>query len=476
MKIFQIHVLILSVWCFAGCASFIEIDPPRTSVVSESVFDKDNTAISAVIGIYSAMVNTHNIGYRIPYLAGLSGDELLHYTVANEGVEQTFKNALDANGTTATALWERPYSYIFQANAVIENLAASTGVSTAVKQQLTGEAYFIRAFWFFYLVNFYGDIPLVTTTDYTVNTVEPRASKTAVYEQIIADLQQAGSLLSDDYVALNTVDPSVERVRANRPVASALMARAYLYMGKWEDAAEQATALIGNTSRYQLMDSLNDVFLSNSKEAILQFTTTNTSEYLMEANYFILTGDPAVGNNFNFSFPSLSTWLLDAFEPGDRRLDRWVDTVMVGSKVYYYVYKLKAGGNTSGFTEYSTPMRLAEQYLIRAEAYAQLDRLPDAIADIDMIRKRAGLPLIKDTQPGIGKEALLDVILHERQTELFVEWGHRWMDLKRTGKVDEVMNVITPLKGGSWKSSAQLFPIPRLEIERHPGMQQNEDY
>ena len=112
--------------------------------------------------------------------------------------------------------------------------------------QLTGEAKFMRAFCYFYLVNAFGDVPLITSTNYLVNETMPRAPAMEVYRQIIADLKGAKDLLANDYSYSNG-----EKVRPNKWVAIALLARAYLYTGDWVNAEAEATSVISNTGLIQ---------------------------------------------------------------------------------------------------------------------------------------------------------------------------------------------------------------------------------
>jgi hypothetical protein len=115
---------------------------------------------------------------------------------------------------------------------------------------------------------------------------------------------------------------------------------------------------------------------------------------------------------------------------------------------------------------------LAEQILIRAEARARLDNLGGAIADVDNVRKRAGLPLIADTNAAITKDELLAVIAHEKQIELFSEWGHRWLDLKRTGRADALFNGYS-----GYTPDYKLYPVPKNEFDRNPFLgRQNDGY
>ncbi|MBO9573745.1 MAG: RagB/SusD family nutrient uptake outer membrane protein, partial [Chitinophagaceae bacterium] len=166
----------------------------------------------------------------------------------------------------------------------------------------------------------------------------------------------------------------------------------------------------------------------------------------------------------------------------------WVYSVIVEGVTYFFPYKYKNNlfdPNITGvdgyqyMTEYQMMFRLAEQYLIRAEARAQQNKLTEGISDLDKIRERAGLPLIIDNNPEISQENLLNAIFHERQVELFTEYGHRWFDLKRTGKADEVMNVVTPIKSQGtveWQSHQQFFPIPQSDIDKAPNLTQTAGY
>jgi hypothetical protein len=117
-------------------------------------------------------------------------------------------------------------------------------------------------------------------------------------------------------------------------------------------------------------------------------------------------------------------------------------------------------------------LRLAEQYLIRAEARGQQNNISGAQADLNVIRNRAGLP----NTTAATQSDLLSAILHERQVELFTELGQRLLDLKRTNNVDNVMRVVTPLKGGTWNSNWQLYPVPVSDIQKNPALVQNSGY
>ena len=164
----------------------------------------------------------------------------------------------------------------------------------------------------------------------------------------------------------------------------------------------------------------------NSTEAIWQlYTPQPTSDNTNDAQNFILQGAPSTGT---FHSSTISPQLLNSFETGDLRRANWIDSVP--GTTYYYPHKYQAY-NTSTLTEYTMVLRLAEQYLIRSEAEAQQNDLTDAVSDVNVIRARAGLaPLVVGVNTNNN---LILSVLHERQVELFTEWGNRWFDLIRTG-------------------------------------------
>jgi hypothetical protein len=449
-----------------GCKKFVEIQPPATQLVTASVFNNNSTATSALLSIYTQMFNNME-SYNMSANCGLLSDELTNYS---NNVPQTlfYQNSMTAIQTIGP--WTNAYSYIYQANAIIEALTNNASLSPGVVKQLTGESLFVRAFWHFYLANCYGDVPLVTTSAYNVNATISRTAKSQVYQQIITDLLKAQGLLSANYVDASDTTVTTERVRPTSLAAAALLARVYLYEGDYSDAKTQATAVINN-SQFSL-DTVNGVFLANNTEAIWQIATplpTQLNTY--DAFYFILLAAP--GNTTGGS-TTISTQLMNSFEPGDLRRANWIDSVSNGGQPYYFPFKYKVYQSTS-VTEYTTVLRLAEQFLIRAEAETQLNDLPDAITDLNKIRSRAGLgPVSPSTQSGA-----LAAIMQEREVELFTEWGHRWFDLIRTGSVNTVMGGTTGVcaaKGGSWSSTDTLFPVPQIERSSDPNLSQNPGY
>lgn len=478
---FIIASAIIVLFVNSGCKKFIEVDFPVTSNNAAVVYNTDAQAIGVLTGIYAKIASNNLFSpyiIAIPLYCGLSSDELALFDKNNSTeLGPYYTNTLSSQNPSS--MWSDIYSTIFVANSALEGLNSSTGLTPAVKEQLLGEAKFMRAFCYYYLVNLYGDIPLVLNTNYKQNALLPKTGKDQVYEQIISDLKDAQDLLSTNYLngSLTAYSGAPERVRPTKSAATALLARASLFTQDWVNAEAYATSVINNSTVFSL-DTLNGVFLKNSKEAIWQLQPVRNGVYsnTQEQAFFKL---PSTGPTS--TYPAyLSNNILNSFEPNDQRKSKWTDSVVASISgvptAFYFPSKYKIGQVNTPVAEYSMVLRLAEQYLIRAEARAQQNNLSDAIADLDMIRNRAALPLIANTDPGISQSDLIDKIVHERQVELFTEWGHRWFDLKRTNKVDAVMGIVTPQKGGTWETTDQLYPIPISEIQTNPNITQNTGY
>lgn len=442
-----------------GCKKFTEINPPRNEIVSQTVFDSDASAVSAIRGVYSLMMtNTSFTNGRLEEYTGIASDELRGYSSRIEH-QQFYQNAiLPQNGDLFQAFWEEPYKYILNANSILEGLTSSSGMTSDGKKQIEGEAKFIRAFCHFYLAALFGDVPYVISSDYRINSKLTRTTYQQVLLKIEADLLDARNLLVDDFSFSNG-----ERIQPNKGAATALLARVYLYLNDWEKAAMMATELINNTSTYSLLTELNDVFLANSEETIWQLQPVVPGTNSSQGPIFILLNAPGGPGRRVAMTPQLAS----AYEANDERKNKWTGTFTNANGSWSYIHKYKIRFNTV-VTEYSMVLRLAEQYLIRAEARAQLDDLIGSKSDIDAIRMRAGL----SATTAIDKANLLSAIEQERRIELSGEAGHRWLDLQRTNRADAVLG---PLKPG-WQPTDKLFPIPQSEILLNPNLTQNPGY
>jgi hypothetical protein len=460
-------IVILVMINMTACKKFVETSPPPTEISGVTVYSNNSSAAAVLTGLYSNMIANPGMssgGLSIGWFMGLAADELTNYDPTNPEQIQFYQNALSSssNGSSNYYFWTELYGDIYVTNAVLAGLANSSAITDSVKQQLSGEAEFMRAFFHFYATNLYGDVPLVTTTNYQVNNTISRTPQAQVYQQITADLLDAQSKLKAKFVD-GLGNPVTDRIRPNQGAATALLARVYLYTGKWDSAKAEATTVINNSALYSL-DSVNNVFLANSTEAIWQLAPNQPGQDTWDAYCFVLQGDPGPGEQS----VAVSSNLMNTFEANDERFANWLGVFTDNNNVnYYYPYKYKVWQYGASVTEYTMVLRLAEQYLIRAEAEANLGDSTDAINDLNVIRTRAALPDYTSATNG----PLLTAILHERQVELFTEWGHRWFDLKRTDNLNNVLGMpgnVCATKGGIWNKDWALLPIALQELEINP--------
>ena len=459
MKRFFNYILLAFSFSFlAGCKKYVEIPPPDNQLIASSVFADDKTATATVAGLYSRIngFNSSFGNFIANFTPSMSADEF-YYAFSSADLDEFRDNKLTSPNTYLSNAWSNLYSYIYHANSIVEGLGGSTALTPAVKKQLMGEAKFLRAFFYFYLVNYFNDVPLILDTDYQKNTSMARTPAAQVYAAILADLVAAQADLTDAY-------PSAERTRANKAAASALLARVYLYQQQYDKAEAEATKVISD-ARYQLLTDLSKIFLKNSNEAILQWQTVNTSTAGVNTwEGFSIVPASATSTPLYQAHPNF----VAAFETGDKRKDNWIKSFTNTSGTVYYPFKYKIRTKTP-VDEYSMVLRFAEQYLIRAEARARQNNLVGAKADVDTIRKRAGLAVLPDN---LSQADMLLAIEKERRMELFAEWGHRWLDLRRTGRS---MAVLGPVKPGL-EVTDLLYPIPLSARNTNPNLTQNPGY
>lgn len=454
-----------------SCKKLVEIGEPDDVLVRSKIFNSNEAANAAVVDMYSKMVlglRSTN-GYLIK-LPALYADELTPAT-ADEIPEDLpfYNNALLPDNTTIESSWSHAYAVIYVANAVLEGLSASTAVSDSLKQEMMGEARFVRALNYFYLVNLFGKVPLVLSTDYRKTSYSPRSPELEVYQQIITDLHLAASLLPAVRNRPGAAAPG--NIRATKWAAMAMLARVHLYQKDWAAASTMATNVI-ESGMFTLCADPDQTFLAGSPETLFQWQPVTTDDNSIDALFFLsASGTPPYAATASF---------LKSLEPGDDRKSAWLDSADNGGGFFFYPYKYKIRSGTPA-KEYSVVLRLAEMYLVRAEANARLGILQGAkgaLADLDLIRTRAKLSPLPPTLNGV---AVMAAIEQERRVEFFAEWAHRWLDLKRwpgiqnpaLTRAHEVMMVQKP---AVWKPFQELWPIPVHQLALNNQLTQNPGY
>lgn len=433
MKKIKFLTLLLALTAF-GCEEYLEKEP-YDIITDDIVISSPEDAESVLLGVYSALQSAEAYGNQIVGSTGVLSDELVH-TGSFPTVAEMDNNALLSNNVTIQNLWAAYYAGLYRSNIVIERVELIE-ITPAFKNQLIGEAKFLRALMHFDLVKLFGDIPYATTSSLADLRFIDRTASATVYANIIADLNECINLLAG-------VDHG-NRNRANVWVAKAMLARVLLYSGDEAGAATVADDVIDN-GPYALEADYNDVFVGNSNEVIFEIFFSVQDQNSM-AFWFRTDGRYEYGP---------SPQIMSAYEVGDTRADM-IQPVGDG-RFQVAKYTDRATG-----TDQTIVLRLAEMYLIRAEG-----TLGSTAADNDLntLRNRSNL--------GDISGATLDDVLQERFVELAFE-GHRWNDLVRTGRVNTVMAVINP---SNWQATDVLLPIPQREIQQNPTLvgKQNPGY
>jgi SusD family. len=437
-----------------GCNKLLEVTP-KYIYTTEQIYANDQLADSVVLALYGKFANMQN---SLSLMIGLSSDEIKPgINSFNPGYTYMYNYNLNPFSGPTNDFWPACYTVIGISNAMIEGVMQSKGMTQAGKDELLGQAKFMRALNYYFLVNLYGDVPLVLSSNYQEERLKPRVAVSTVYTQIIQDLEEASKLLADNY-------PD-QRVRANKWAALALLSRVYLFTKDWAKAEQAASQVIGQTQLFQLGQLDNptgtkpmDIFVKNNPEQILQLWNSLGASI----------GAISMGEYAGFAVTEDETGLLSAFEANDKRQENYVK--FDETTASYQINKYRSTGEeTMPNNEYTSVLRLSEQYLNRAEARLELG-LPTALDDINILRKRAGLA---DLPSGLPKTQALQAIVQERRVELSFEWADRWFTLKRLGLADAVMSKAKP---STWKSFAQLYPVPTTEIQNNRQLTQNPGY
>ena len=356
---------------------------------------------------------------------------------------------------------------------------------------LIGEAYFTKAYFYFEAVRTWGDLPLITATPVLADKNKRRSPKEEVYALIESDLTYA----TQNLPRKKELD-SKDLGRATSDAAWALLAKVYLYQGKYAEAkkAIEDNLLPLVPAEYDLMENYEDIFSmlhEHNKESIFEINFRHKSDdkgLTTTGNYSAYAQGPRPFAGYGGNQPL--QLLADAFESGDERKDATLLTIqdlenwetaadfssLEFNRTGYYNQKVyikpsERIGTESIFTMPNNLriIRLSEVYLIYAEAVCKLGT-DDALAReyLNKVRRRAGL-LDNTTATG---EALFDAIINENRYEFAMD-GHRYFDLVRTGKAEAVLSspAFKAVKPNAVfrPGYSELFPIPQSEIDNSQG-------
>lgn len=490
MKI-KISILILGLAAILpSCDDYLDLKPLSVTT-TDNAYNTADDAEAALVGAYDSFSQEYYIWDNIlfndvisdNYYAG--GDNPEIYAIEDLNITPT--NSRLWNN------WSQIYNAISKANIVLQKVPGIDDPQLDLsgrRNQILGEASFLRAYHYYQLAKMWGGVPLITepvASTAPSETQVPRATIEEVYSQIVSDLGFAVQNLPDVY----SDDASVNKARATKGAANALLAKVYAQMPTpdYNKVLEHANAVISSPAGYGLLENYNDLWDGNHY---------NNAESIMEVQF--VGGTEANWGPQLLLPPSLSgdTWrkfvvpsqdLVKAFDDeGDVERKNatilfetapWSDefwSVEVGGTIPF-AYKWKsANGWASTNRQYL--LRLADIILLKAEALNALGRTEEARVEIDRVRDRAGL----GPTPAANQAEMRMAILNERRLELAQE-AQRWDDLRRYGVAVEVMNSLNEIdlrsntvKDYNMTPEEVWLPIPQSERNRNPQLGQNPGY
>ncbi len=484
-------VLLLSV----GCDSALNQEP--IGQITPDQINRDpsvQTVESTVNSSYQLLSNTLNIIGNWNWAEGkvLRNDFILQDIAGGDmnkkwqpdGDQAWMDRAGNFNFTPTNqafqGMWSYDYEGIARTNRAISDLTnqdvlSEINIDDALKNRLLGEAYFLRAFYYFDLVVNFGDVPLILEPLENFDSAFERTERVAaseVWNQIRADLSQARQLLPDQKYSSDS-----ERWRASKGAAMAMQAKVALFNENWQSVLDIIDEL-ENLGYYQL----NENYFHNFSVAQEYQEDEVIFSYNHQANQTPSKGN-GLGALMGWGFIAPTDNFINEFEDNDPRLDY---TVNVQDQVVYKLLgsttdEYKGNADSPGNKIY---IRWADVLLWKAEAFLETGSYSQAIVIINRIRERARTsPTIDGGQPPQGtlpdrnvnstnEEQIMDWLIHERRVELGFE-AHRFNDLKRWEIAQEVLTDM----GKGYNSHNKLYPIPQSEIDKSGGaMEQNPGY
>ena len=442
------HYYICLITCITvlySCKKMVNVDLPKNQLNTAEVFADTTATKAALLNIYALIDKT--VDNNLNKYLGVFTDDLSY---PNQPNDEFLTSNLSPVNSTVLNFWRNSYFAIYSCNDIIQHLGPDNPLPEKFKANILAEAKFLRAYFYFYLVSTFGKVPLITGTNVDENRVAARNEISEIYFLIQKDLQDALNALTGNTNSVKT--------RANKYAAMALAARVYLTQENWDKAKEYSATLI-SSNLFSPLPAVASAFGNNSKETVFHIWTP--TGFIADATTLF----PASGRPLYPLTPSL----LNSFEQGDLRKASWIRNVVVSNMTYSHPYKYRNRTANISSPEYLIVFRLSEQYLIHAEATAALGSVPLAVRDVNIIRNRAGLPSLTE---GITVEEFNSAIRREWRNEFFAEGGQRFLQLKRSGKLKEVVSNVKP----AWPDKSALYPIPQNEIITNPNLEQNSGY
>lgn len=491
-----IYTGIVSMLCmFGSCSDFLDkesyVDPSPETIKDEA------SAIAMTNAAYQPLQRPKLYNMRMWTLDIVAGNSEVGAGGGTDGIEtvQLANFVAGPDNESAIDIWRGPNPGILYCNTVIESVP-SLDIKQSIKDRCMGEAKFLRAHYYFILVQLFGDVPLsLTPAKPSDNLLPMRTDKMKIYNDvIIPDLLDAIELLPD-----RSEYGTSDKGRASKGAAAGLLAKVYLTLGKYQESINMCNLV--EELGYTLNPDYSDCFGGEDKNK-------NTAESLFEVQYYGLTktsfwddenqacwlstfmgprNSKWVGGGYGWNLPTQE--FIAQYEPGDLRKEKTVlyegcppfdgkqykgSMSNTGYNVRKFLVPLSVSADYNTNSASVVVLRYADVLLMKAEALNELGYTTDAEEPLYEVRKRAGLVNRSDVE-NLSQQAMRDKIRKERRIELAFE-GHRWFDLIRWDNGQYALNFLHSIGKVNASQKHLLFPIPQKEIDANPNLKQNTGY
>ena len=468
--------IILVLFQLSGCEAILDKEPIAI-LDAGSFFQTENDAVQSINAAYNPLLFNNANNNFLWAFAEVTGDAAIPGGDGSRpGIVEMETFSYTPRTEELNSYWKLQFKGITQCNLVLDNIV-KVNMPEGSKNQIIGEALFLRSYYYFLLTQVFGDVPLYLKVTPPDQLKIKKSSKADIYKQISSDCDKAANLLPLSHNGSNTG-------RATKGAALALAAKVSLYVNDYNKVLEY-TSKIKALNTYKLVKDYRENFMKLSQ---------NNTESVWEIQHTNL--ELGVGNFINqwwasikflgYGFAEVTPLYVSVFEPNDPRLKF---TVAMNNDPYFgLIYKNSFSSTTYSPRKFLQPnseltqkadgdinypaIRYAEVLLWEAEALIELGRMQEALAPLETVRARAraqtavsgALPAITST----NQVTLRQAVRRERQTELGFEL-HRFFDLVRWGIAAESLP-------GFQKGKHEVFPIPQTEIDLNPSLLQNPNY
>jgi starch-binding outer membrane protein, SusD/RagB family len=430
-------------------------EEPNSFISPSNYYNTKSDALAALTAAYAPLSVNGFVSRNFVILGEITTDNMFPLANNNDRVQLDMYVQTPQNGILRET-WQNFFAGITRCNVVI-NRVPQIEMDVALRDRIVAEATFLRGFYYFQLVQYFGELPLITSETASLDqvTYPERVSVDEVYQQIISDFKAAETVLPVTYTG-------PDNGRATQGAAKAFLAKVYLTTKQYQLAADKAAELMAPPFTYGLWESYADVFKISNEFG---------KEYIFDVSYvggasggqggaliafFAQENNSVQGRGFGSFKPTEE--MINSFNPADLRFPVFF-TLGTDNKYYCnkWVDPTSTTANTSG-NNYPL-MRYADVVLMFAEAYNKVNAPADnnpAYQAVNSIRARAGLPALS----GLTQDELHNAILNERRLELCFE-GHRWFDLVRTD------TFLPTLQGKGYAAGPEdmLMPVPQFEVD-----------